>query len=392
VYSTSIALVLALGSGCASSAPPDDVSDSAEALSRCGPTLPVIPCNRATCNGTEWDYIPLTKGSSCRTVHGAGTCDGTGTCSSDVEIQGTLFPHYYVLSVMYAPPGSQSSVDYGQGSSLGSTTSSSSTFNSSTSVTVQNSGNAVGGSAGWSVSATASGTTGQSSSYDVKETTTTDFIVNGFQDVINHDLDRIYLWLNPQVNITAYGKDVSWSLAARAGQNPLIQYVNVLWLRQPSTMPADVASALASAGITQADYAEILKTDPLATGGALDPSRFKFQTEIPYEPVAIKGQNPTSTKYVVNKTITSAWANTANVSYTVKMDASGGVDFFGLLSAKLTVANSFTWTQNNQFSSSQGSTVSALTSITQPAFEYTGPTVLNIYLDTIFNTFVFSFQ
>jgi hypothetical protein len=395
-YTGCFASILALGAGCAATpagADGDVGEESAEALSRCGPTPPRMPCVAWVCDSTgSWDDRPSAKGTACHTVHGNGTCDGDEMCSSDKLITGTLFPHYYVISVMYAPPGTSSNVDYGQGSSLGSTTSASSTFNSSTTVTVASSGNAVVGGGGFSVSATASGTQGSSASYDVKETTQTDFIVNGFQDAINHDLDRIYLWLNPQVNISAYGDDVSWTITARQGQTPLLQYVNVLWLRQPSTMPSDVAALLASAGITSADYAQILKADPLATGGALDPNRYKLQTELPYEPVAVKGQNPTATKYALSKTMNQSWANTASTSYSVKMEASGGVDFFGLLSAKLTVADSFTWTQSNGFSSTQGSTVSASASIVQPAFEYTGPTALNVYLDTVFNTFVFSFQ
>src|SRR5262245_19708169 len=62
-----------------------------------------------------------------------------GVCQPlERPVVGTVAPRYYVLTVVYAPPGtqgtSQSSVSYSQGSSTGSTTSTSHSFKNELSV------------------------------------------------------------------------------------------------------------------------------------------------------------------------------------------------------------------------------------------------------------------
>jgi len=383
-----------LAAGCSSAAPAaEDDATTAEALSTCGPKPPPIACNVVRCTSDGWDFFPTAKGSTCTTVHGAGTCDGDGTCSSDVPITGTLYPHYYLATVMYAPPGTQSTVDYGVGSTMGSTTTTSASWTNGTTVTVTNKEDFLGfASGGLSLSTTVTEGGGSSSIVDLKTTVQSDQLIDGFQDAINHDLDKIYLWLNPQIDIVDYGKDVSMTVKARTGQDPDIQFVYVQWLRDPTTMPSNIAAMLASAQITPNDYPHILAADPFVSGTAIDPNRFVYQTEFPYEPVAVKGQNPVPTKFAITKSVTNTNTSTCSLGVSVKVDASGGVGFFGMLKAKLSVSDTFTWTHSNQYSKSSVATTSASANIMQPAFGYTGPVRLNVYLDTVFNTYLFAFN
>lgn len=351
-------------------------------------------CEIARCVGTEWDYVPSPSGTTCTTVNGTGKCDGAGDCSSDIPHSGSLHPSYYILSVMYAPPGSASLVDYGVGSTFGTTTSAESSFSQSASISVEASADlGVVQGAGFTVTGTKSGTSGSGRTEDIKATTTAENSLDGLGDVINHDLDRIYLLLKPTVNVTILGNRVSWAIAAPAPTGAPIQYAYVGWLRHPSTMPADVASTLAAAGITPADYPVMLTADPFATSSpAVNTARFKYMQEIPYEPPAVQGQAPTATKFGVSRTGTITTGTTSSTSYSVKMEITGGLDFFGLIKTKLTASDTLTWTSSNADSNSTASTVSANASIMQPAVGYTGRTALHIYLDTVYNTFLFSFD
>ena len=359
-----------LAAGCSSAAPAaEDDATTAEALSTCGPKPPPIACNVVRCTSDGWDFFPTAKGSTCTTVHGAGTCDGDGTSMK--------------LAAM----------SLGAGSTMGSTTTTSASWTNGTTVTVTNKEDFLGfASGGLSLSTTVTEGGGSSSIVDLKTTVQSDQLIDGFQDAINHDLDKIYLWLNPQIDIVDYGKDVSMTVKARTGQDPDIQFVYVQWLRDPTTMPSNIAAMLASAQITPNDYPHILAADPFVSGTAIDPNRFVYQTEFPYEPVAVKGQNPVPTKFAITKSVTNTNTSTCSLGVSVKVDASGGVGFFGMLKAKLSVSDTFTWTHSNQYSKSSVATTSASANIMQPAFGYTGPVRLNVYLDTVFNTYLFAFN
>jgi hypothetical protein len=383
-----------------SAAPPSDAAagSSTEALgSSCGRTPKAPICNLPKCTVDGWMFYAMPNGSSCKTATGAsGLCEG-GNVSTETlghclpTISGVIDPQYYVVTVLYAPPGTASTVDYGQGQSFGTTTTTKSSWSNEVSLTVANKGTLLGfGSGGLSISGSEATQHDSSTAIDVKATTQTDFTLDGLEDVIDHDLDRIYLWLNPQIDVSANGSNVSWAMTTRDGQNASIVYVTPAWLKGVSPMPNDVAQALAAANITPAQYPELLARDPFGNGStALDPLRFAYQTEFPYEGVAVKGQNPTPTLYTINKSMSTVVSNGASTTYTVGITAKGGVDFFGLLQADLTVADKMTWKSENDFAATTGTTMSAVASIMQPAFGYEGPIHLNVYMDTVYNTFLF---
>lgn len=372
----------------------------------CGATPRAPICNLPRCTPDGWVFYPIPAGSACNPSAGQqGLCDGgkppppgqlepdaLGQCIATLD--GQLFPKYKILNVMYAPPGSQSTVDYGAGSQLGSTTNSQSTWNNSTTVTVSNSSSLFGFAAGGlTISAGKSfGGTSQTS-LDFKQTTSTDFILDGFHDIINHDLDRIYLWLNPEVDVSINGNNLSWAYATKGGGLPLLAYVNPVWLRDPTQMPSDVAATLRSAGITSSEYPTILAADPFAAGlAAIDTNRFVLQTLIPYEPVAVQGQNPTATVYTISKVTTNGSTSTTTSGYNVGMTVTGSVGFLDAVSLKLAVQDQFTYTDTDSFAKSAQSSIAARASVVQPAYGYTGPITLAVYVDTLYNTFMFALE
>jgi hypothetical protein len=313
-----------------------------------------------------------------------------GQCLSNTS--GQLFPKFQILNVMYAPPGTSGVVDYSNGSTLGTTNVSTGTWNNGVTLSVTNKDSAFGFAAGdLSLSATSTSGGGNSDSTDIKEVTTTDLNIDGNGDEVNHDLDRIYLLLNPQVDVTFDALDnsqISEGLGIRdTGQGAIIRYVLAGWVRNPTTMPTNVESALQGFNITPADYPTMLEADPFfSTSQAFD--RFVLQAQYPYEPAA-PGQNPAPTGYTLSNTTTTVATTSQTQSFSISASASGSSSFLSLISLSIKVQDTYTTTQTNSFSKNSATTVSAHASIPQPGSTYTGPIGLYIYLDTIYNTFMF---
>jgi hypothetical protein len=194
---------------------------------------------------------------------------------------GILRPRYYVLTVVYAPPGtdgghSASVVDYGAGSSTGTSTSAQGVFKLGTEVKAEAEGSFFGSGGGANADFKASQSTTDSSSLDIKKGQNYDIKVSGpAADGVDHDADLFYLWLNPEMNVSIDSANrAQWQLGVR-GPTMDIQFVYAGWLKNPKSMPVGVQKKLIGLGFTTDDYAQILSTDPFASGAVeIDPKRF----------------------------------------------------------------------------------------------------------------------
>jgi hypothetical protein len=373
---------------------------SSESLGQCGPSPLAPACNFPKCTPDGWVFFPLASGTSCQSPQGPGTCDGgeLGPPGSNEPVRfgkcipivtGSLFPQYFVLHVIYAPPGTtgsgpKSSVTYSTGSTLGTETKTTSSFKSEVSVSAETKlfgFNAFTPSAGYA--ATSVSENGLSIS---KGESISISAPGGNADGINHDADAFYLWLNPRVNVSAVGNNVKWTFGV--DEPMLIQRVHVGWLKDPSTMPQGVVDELAKHLITAAEFQTILSQDPFANGSTMiDTTRFvQTTTSVPYEPPFAAGEAPHSyTVKLDNVTTTSHTSSHAN-EYKVGLKVEPG---FALIS-KLVVSTQFTWANSSSSTSKTTSTESASFTVTGPSFGYTGPTNLAVYYDTIYNTFMFA--
>ena len=204
--------------------------------------------------------------------------------------QGTATANYQILTVIYAPPGTNgghasSSVTYGSGVTSGTTTSASQSFQNSIGVSVTNKVDALGAGGEGSLSFDYASKTMDTQSYDIKELTTSSITRPGpAQDGINHDEDVIFLLLKPKINLSLSSSATEWTFGDNS-QSP-IQYVFVGEPNGDFPWRAGVLAQLNAAGVTPADYPTILASDPLANGGAtLDPARFvPINTMYDYEP------------------------------------------------------------------------------------------------------------
>jgi hypothetical protein len=146
---------------------------------------------------------------------------GTATVTAITTASGYVNPKYIILGVTYAPPGSQSFVQYTDSTTVGTNTSLTESFAKGASVSVKVSSTFgaggkivpdVGGT--WGVSDTTTGTDSNSftdetdNSSGVAVTSTQQWLtkvpgpLSPYGVGVDHDYDVIWLWLNPLVNIT----------------------------------------------------------------------------------------------------------------------------------------------------------------------------------------------
>jgi hypothetical protein len=315
------------------------------------------------------------------------------TATGVVLEEGSATANYMVLTVLYAPPGAaggkiSSSVNYTSASIAGTTVSSDQTFKDEQSVSVEISETGGLGGAGGGFEVAQSTTDSQS--LQIKNSATHILSQGGPSlDGINHDHDEIWLLLKPTINIAVSSFTTRWSLAA-ADAKATLQYVYVGWLNGHETMPPQVLTFLQGAGITPQDYPIIMAHDPFATGSSMDPNRFLPEgSTYPYEPPLTPNDPvPQQTLILGTDKITTSGTSVED-SYGVQMSVNGGVNFLDLFSAKITAKGTWTWTNKSTNTTSTETSSAATAVVGGPAYGYTGGSLIEIYYDTIYNTFAF---
>jgi len=325
--------------------------------------------------------------------------DAQSTISLNTRAVGQVFPSYQLLTLIYAPPGTNngrgnSQVSYQNGSNTGTTTSTSNSFKSGTSVTASGGASVGIVSLGADAQFTASSTRTDSGSLQIGKSSSYQITVPGQAvDGINHDYDKYYLWLNPELDVTmTTPSTIAWQLAVN-GPTMLIQYVLGMWLKDPSKMPAGVAQALSGAGITPNEYPQILAMNPYASANP-SPDRNRYLPtpySFPYEPPPTASDPVPTTTYSVSNSSTTTQSEQVQTQYETSFTLSASFKLTSVFSASLKVQDSWQWTDTSQTTDSWGSTQSCSVTIGGPAFGYQGPTDVLVYWDTVFNSFMFRF-
>jgi hypothetical protein len=308
-------------------------------------------------------------------------------------INGLLYPKFYVVAVLYAPPGTPgggggatSFVDYSNGSSVGAITSASNSFSASLSVTVKVGSQITGGA---SIGVTVGGSNSTTNTQTVAKTSTSDWKVPGpLANGIDHDYDQIYLWLNPTVALTLDGNALSWGMTEPNGVAPNVIYLTVGQLK--GTVPIDpgTMSLLQQAGFApnDPDFAVILNQDPLATSPQVDPNRYQLlPITLPYEPPT-PGDGPSTHSYGLSQNNSTSFG----VSHQTTFSASASVNSPDI-GASLAVSGQATFVNGGSTTASNGAVQSASVTVGTPSSTYTGPTLLQVYWDTAFNSFALAF-
>lgn len=366
-----------------------------------GPAL-----NQGECMGIGSDLIALQDVTPlgftpmptvARLHHRARSVSGNWIAVGPRVFRGTAKPRYLVLTVIYAPPGtnaghSTSSVAYSSGSTTGTLLSASQSFQGASSLSLDGKGGVLGNGGGIGVSVEYVHSTTDNQSLEVRRSVTSTINRTGpSQDGLNHDEDQIYLLLQPTIDLALAPSSAAWMLADAQGP---IQYVYVGWLNGHMQMPRSIMAALRNAGVTEQDYPAILARDPLADGSTTpDPRRFApLKMTYPYEPpYSATDAVPTITTNLSDSS-TSTVGSTAEDTYKVALSVSGEVGFFDVAKTTLRDTASWQWTNRASRSTTSGTTQSASLTIGGPSFAYPpdAPTVMKVYLDTIYRTFAFA--
>lgn len=354
-------------------------------------------------------------GTASVTANGAINVENANL-SGSFMIVGSIFPKYQILGVDYAPPGAGSTVVYSNGYVRGTSNTIEGTFSSGDTLSVKlDFGGPIGRLVGTDLSATVSGsyseeqdTTNQDS---VSITTSLDETIPGPVSSsvgIDHDNDIIWVWLNPGISISiptpnsivenGYG----FNAADPLNEMDII-FLYVAWLKNPSIMPADVASRLARTwdtsgigGLTTADYSSILAADPFVNNPSFNPnsdtsSRFTLEIgqNFSYEPATAGLQPvPQSYKFMAENTSTntSSTKDTRSVSVGITAEL-GAFVFFN------SVTNTYTYTSTSQWTNATIATTNQMVtiSITPPAAtdNYTGPTAIQCWRDNVYGSYMF---
>lgn len=240
-------------------------------------------------------------------VGGENVQNSTQTILSSAETfsaafaQGALLPKYMVLDVLYAPPGSGSTMTYANQSVMGTTTSTSSSFShsqtASASVNIGVADVTLSPGIQWGHTFTQGG----ASSYAFSTTTNDTIVVPGpvaagtqkspVSTGVDHESDIIQLWLNPATVYTATSLDADaplvWNGFAANSNDPNVAKgamdvvsLTVSQLDGTSPIPPELMAALerswdpvdagGAGGLTPADFQTVLQRDPFATNLSLN--------------------------------------------------------------------------------------------------------------------------
>ncbi len=343
-----------------------------------GVALPLFISSRGTTNTAERYWSGLNQ-------------------TANTQAEGVVYPDYVVATIIYAPPGTaaqgvKNTIEYGAKSGFGTSLTVANSFKYDNKITAAAGVSAPGANVQTNVTFGVSSSTQDQESTDVRVSTTTSKKYTGpSADGIDHDLDVIVLWLNPQVTVSLTSTDTRWALAPREGQTAVLQEVYVRWLKHPELMPVGVAQALATSHITPAEYEQILAHDPFALTGRpkLNPARFlPASMTITYTPPAAPGLVAPSTEYTESTSYTRTNTATAEQSYSVGLSFSAGFDI-GIVKASLKDDETWTWTSKTSRSTTDSSEQTAKLVVAGPSFGYSGPTMLEVYWDSLYRSFAF---
>lgn len=190
---------------------------------------------------------------------------------------GTTRPKYYILTVLYAPPGtadissvgsSNSLVDYGSQGATGTTTTIQDSLK--TGFTLGLTGSTDDKSLQGNLQFGFSENTTDSSSILIQKAETFDIKIPGpATDGIDHNHDVFVLLLNPLLTVAQFpGNQVQVAMGVD-GPTMNIQYVYAGWLNGAAAMAPGVKRQLDAAGLDAEDYQKILGTNPFQSGSTV---------------------------------------------------------------------------------------------------------------------------
>ena len=307
-------------------------------------------------------------------------------------------PAYFVLSLLYAPPGAASNVGFSQSNSEGTTTGISSSFGTGMTFSV----NATGGLfAQTTLGATFSetGSEQHASNFQTTATSAQGAQVSAKSDAVDHSQDRFFLWLNPLVTVTQTGsQSATYAMGTLNGDPMDIIDVSLEEVTNPSLIPAaklgpQIIHGVSLPGLGKlqpSDFAAIASMDTVTsvTDVPADTKRYVYIESLPLEGPDSEESDPVKyTTSVSDGTVTSnTTTDTRNITASLVMGDK--IDIPGVFTVNLTITSSLIWQYATSSGTTSGTNIQAnLTLGTSKVgcLEY-----VDVYSDVIFHTMVYT--
>jgi hypothetical protein len=271
-----------------------------------------------------------------------------GADSLNASLNVLLYPKYYILSVLYAPPGNQSNNGFTNTATNTATSSISHTFASAsaTAINVSIAGN------GYGVNFSGSKSTQDSSSFQVSTSNGAGATLASVRNPVDHTQDQFLVWLNPAVVVTPTSSSTAtYSLTTPTGSNGLpepmdIVNINAVDLQNPAAIPLDVLQlqtrsnisglpglanvcanpvpqcTSAPCGCTTNDFSSMLASDPLlsvslqnALPDQVDSNRYIFVESQVLQGPECSGCDPLRNSFTANDSQSTSQTKTTQHSW-----------------------------------------------------------------------------
>ncbi len=295
-------------------------------------------------------------------------------------VTGSVAPAYYLVTILYAPPGTKSKASYFAGSSAGATTSTADLFGIGTKVGIT--GNVI---------ATADYQFTQQSSefFQATKTDKTELDTNSVADAIRHGQDAFYLWINPVINYTqeqSPGMPINISFGTAGGATMTVVQFTADELTHKESIPDYRSQYLKN--FSDSDIAQILSADPwvASPGYSPDPNRLIKITSLQLDGPDNPGDNIPGQGTSVDDGHVNCQAET--ISQTIGADFGGAVGptFFGQ-GEKATIVNSLSWKNTNSAGNCNGSSQTATVDLSTTTVDYHD--VIDVYEDSLYHSFAY---
>lgn len=339
---------------------------------------------------------------------------------------GKVDPKYYILSLLYDPPGNKSSNGYNNSTTYGTTTTVSRSFMASDTTTFSASGGLFGsgGTFGWSFGfATMTGDS-EAFGWSVSEGAGVTLSAPGPSNAINHSQDTFVIWLNPEVTLeptgsltTNYGlgtpPQTSTDPDPGAPQSMDTVTVNVEQLQNPSLIPASVlgpqhlpdgevlpglSNICANPNACVAsDFTAIVNSDPIinmspttnpTTVNSANNTRFvEVDSSEPLSGPGCQGCAPVGNPFTASDSnqTTDTW--TGGYSYSEGFSNGGSLNFFGFGGITATNTDTFTWSYSESVGEMNGQMHQMAVNLESSTLDCSEDVA--VFEDTMFHTFAF---
>lgn len=292
---------------------------------------------------------------------------------------GTVTPAYYLVTVLYAPPGNKSKASYFQGSSAGTTTDAADLFGAG--VKVGLTGNVI-------ATVDFQYTQQTSNSFKVTKTAKAELDNFGVTDTIRHGQDMFYLWLNPVIKYSqeqSPGMPINISFGTAGGADMDVVSFTADELMHKEPIPPEKSAKLKN--LTDTDFAQILSADPfLSPGYTPDPHRYTKVMTLNLDGPDNPGDDLSGQGYNVDDSQLNCTTNTDSLTSQADFGGSGGVDVFGQGEKAIAVLSVF-WKATSSFGRCNGTSQAAVIDLVSSTVGFHDK--IDVWEDSIFHSFAY---